>query len=100
MDTLLIFWWGVAALIIILFQDPNVPAFIELQFRRCFQAIASWYFSQRLAFSLALTRRSFRNDWIGRRLRDYELRAIQRNPAYRELFDGSLGAQRGSKEEH
>jgi hypothetical protein len=87
MDPFLIFWWGIAALIIILFQDPNVPTFIELKFRRLSQVCYSGLLATRLAVSLAITRRSFRNDWLGRGLRSWELWSIQRNPAYRELFE-------------
>jgi len=98
MDPFLIFWWGVTALIIILFQDPNVPTFIQLRVSQAVITVRSSLLRIRLFCSLSITKRSFRNDWIGRGLRSWELWSIQRNPAYRELFDGSLGAQRGSKE--
>jgi hypothetical protein len=100
MDPFVVSVWGTAALLIILFRDPNVPAFIRLQALHISQQLLALLFRLSWGAQLTLTRRSLRNDWLGRRLRDRELRAIQRNPAYREFFDGSLGAQRGSKEEH
>ena len=86
MDPLVVSAWGTAALIII-FQDPNVPEYIQLRLSLAALSLRGFGLRIRLGFGLALSRRSFRNDWLGRRLRDRELRSIQRNPSYRELFD-------------
>jgi hypothetical protein len=99
MDPLVVLAWGTAALLIILFNDPNVPIYIELKLRRLLQVVYSKLLATRMGLSLAYTRRSFRNDWLGRQLRDRELRALMRNPAYQEFFDGSMGAKGGSKKE-
>ena len=87
MDTLLISTWGTAALLIIIFRDPNVPEYIQLRIRQALQRCYALLLSYRFAASLLFTRRSFRNDWLGLRLRYIELRSIQRNPAYREFFE-------------
>ncbi len=87
MDPFVVSAWGMAALIIILFQDPNVPQYILLRIIRLRQQTQALLLSYRLAASLALTRRSFRNDWLGRGLRSWELWSIRRNPAYREIFN-------------
>jgi hypothetical protein len=87
MDSLVVSAWGTAALIIILFQDPNVPTFLQLQVSHAVITVRSSLLRIRLFCSLSITKRSFRNDWLGRQLRDYELWSIQRNPAYRELFN-------------
>ena len=100
MDTLLISTWGAAALLIIIFRDPNVPEFIKLRLLQITTNLRGALLRRRLQLRLSLTKRSLRNDWLGRRLRDIELRSIQRNPAYREFFDGSLGANRGGQEKH
>jgi hypothetical protein len=90
MDTLLISTWGAAALLIILFQDPNVPKYIGLRISQTVTSIRGAILRERLQLTLSLTKRSLRNDWFGRRLRDSELRSIQRNPAYREIFDRDI----------
>lgn len=86
MDTLLACWAVTAFILFLLFEDPNVPKFIKLRFLQVTTTLRGAGLRLRLLARLSVTRRSFRDDWIGRRLRDYELRAIQRNPAYRELF--------------
>lgn len=90
MDPFLISTWGTAALLIILFRDPNVPAFIQLKALHTAQQLRASLFRISWGAQLALTKRSFRNDWIGRRLRALELRRIQRNPTYREFFDRDI----------
>ena len=87
MDPFIVSVWGTAALLIILFQDPNVPAFIRLSALRVLSYFWTSLLRISLGYSLFLTRCSLRNDWIGRWLRDRELHSIQRNPAYREFFD-------------
>jgi hypothetical protein len=90
MDTLIISTWGAAALLIILFQDPNVPEFIKLRLLQVTTNLRGAGLRLGLLAQLSLTKRSLRNDWLGRRLRDIELRSIQRNPAYREFFDRDI----------
>ena len=86
MDTLLVSWAVTTFILFFLFEDPNVPEFIKLRLLQVTTNLRGASLRLRLLAQLSVTRRSFRDDWIGRRLRDYELRAIQRNPAYREFF--------------
>ena len=89
MDTIhLIYVWLLVSLpFIILFTDPNVPLYLELRGLQLAADIQRFGVGLRLRASLACTRRSFRNDWLGRGLRALELRAIRRNPAYAEFFE-------------
>ena len=86
MDTLLACWAVTTFILFLLFEDPNVPEFIKLRLLQVTTNLRGAGLRLRLLAQLSVTRRSFRDDWIGRRLRDFELRSIQRNPAYRELF--------------
>lgn len=86
MDTLLACWAVTAFILFLLFEDPNVPEFIKLRFLQFTITIRSTGLRLSLLARMAATQRSFRDDWLGRRLQDFELRSIQHNPAYRELF--------------
>ena len=86
MDTLLACWAVTTFILFLLFEDPNVPEFIKLRFLQVTTTLRGAGLRLRLLARLSVTRRSLRDDWLGRRLRDMELRSIQHNPAYSEFF--------------
>jgi hypothetical protein len=88
MDTLhLIEMWLLVSLpFLVILSDPNVPVYLTLKAQQLSVSTERAWAGLWLLASLRITRRSFRNDWIGRGLRAWELRAIRRNPTYAEFF--------------
>lgn len=84
---LLIYQVSCATILGLALSDASIRTFITIKLNHVSTATASLIVRSRLGCSLAITRRSFRNDWIGRGLRAWELRSIRANPAYAEFFE-------------
>ena len=76
-------------------SDPNVLRYLSLLAASVPARIASAQLHLALRFSLWITKRSFRNDLLGRTLRHWELRNIRNNPHFAEFFDRSESLQEG-----
>lgn len=76
----------VCALVYVL--DPNLIRYVDLFIQATGVRIQLWLYQGLFRVRIWYDKQSLRPGPVGRFLRDRQLKAIQRNPAYREFFRG------------
>ena len=67
--------------------DPNLIRYVDLFIQAAGVRIQLWLYQGVFRIRIWYDKQSLRQGQMGRFLRDRQLKAIQRNPAYREFFD-------------
>lgn len=88
MDTTIL---GLLTVLVALFiVSPNILRYLDLQLTALPTRIASLWFKLIIGMRLWFDRfsfRAFRSGPVGHFLREQQLKAIMRNPAYKQFFD-------------
>lgn len=79
---------GLFAVLVALFiVSPNILRYLDLQLTALPTRCASLWFKLTIGMRLWFDRQSFRQTRLGQFFRQRQLKAIMKNPAYKEFFD-------------
>lgn len=76
-----------AVLVALFIVSPNILRYLDLQLIALPTRIASLWFQITIGMRLWFDKQSFHQTRLGYFLRQRQLKAIMRNPAYKEFFD-------------
>lgn len=76
-----------AVLVALFIVSPNILRYLDLQVTVLPTRIASLWFQITIGMRLWFDRQAFHQTRLGHFLRQRQLKAIMRNPAYKEFFD-------------
>ena len=74
-------------LLVVYALDSNLIRYVDLFIQAARVRIQLWLYQRVFRIRIWYDKQSLRPGPVGRFLRDQQLKAIQRNPAYREFFD-------------
>lgn len=87
MEPLYICLWVTCLTLLLIILEPLLPQAVDLMLQSYWLWARSTITKLKLYVPLAIQRRSFQNDAVGRLLRAVDLWRIRNNPAFKEFFD-------------
>lgn len=87
MESFTVCLWVICLTLVLIILEPLLPQAVDLVLQSYWLWVRTQITKARLYVPLAIQRRSFRNDYVGRLLRAVDLWRIRNNPAFHEFFD-------------